>query len=72
MPLQSKINWIVILFIVSYFFITGFLILNDQYTKTGVWFTFSQIHHETFAVISFALAIGIFLGAIIQGITSQQ
>ncbi len=72
MPLQSKINWIVMLFLVSFFFITGFLILNDQYTKTGVWFTFSQLHHETFAMLSFALAIGIFVGAIIQRVTSQQ
>ena len=72
MPLQSKINWIVMLFLVSFFFITGFLILNDQYSKIGVWYQLSDLHHETFAVISFALAIGIFIGAIVQRITSQK
>jgi len=44
------------------FFIVGFLILFEQYLNYGVWFESIQIHHETFALSSFALAIGILIG----------
>jgi hypothetical protein len=64
--LQMKQNWIVLLLIVLFFFVVGFLILYDQYARIGVWFQLSDLHHETFAISSFALAIGILIGAIIQ------
>ncbi len=45
-----------------FFIVVGFLILLEQYLNYGVWFQTSDIHHETFALSSFALAIGIFIG----------
>ena len=44
------------------FFMIGFLILLEQYLNYGVWFQIMDIHHETFALSSFALAIGILIG----------
>jgi hypothetical protein len=45
------------------FFIVAFLILLDQYLQTGIWFQLRDIRHETFALASVALAIGILIGA---------
>jgi hypothetical protein len=45
-------------------FVTGFLILYDQYVQFGVWFQMLDLHHETFALIAFALAFGMLLGAV--------
>jgi hypothetical protein len=64
--LQMKKNWIFPLLTVLFFFIVGFLILFDQYARIGVWFQMSDLHHETFAISSFSLAIGILIGAIIK------
>jgi hypothetical protein len=61
-----KLNWIVILFTVLFFFAVGFLILYDNYTRVGIWFQLSDLHHETFAISAFALAIGILIGAKIK------
>jgi hypothetical protein len=63
---QMKLNWLAPLLTVLFFFAVGFLILYDQYTRTGVWFEFSQIHHETLAMVSFALAIGILIGSVLK------
>jgi hypothetical protein len=46
------------------FFVIGFLILLDQYFSFGIWFQPRDVHHETFALSSFALAIGILIGSI--------
>jgi hypothetical protein len=54
-------EWIGILLSVS-FFVVGFLILFDQYLTHQIWFQINDIHHETFAISSFALAIGIIIG----------
>jgi uncharacterized membrane protein len=54
-------KWIGV-FLSILFFIVGFLILFEQYLNYGVWFESIQIHHETFALSSFALAIGILIG----------
>jgi hypothetical protein len=45
------------------FFVVAFLILLDQYLQTGIWFQLRDIHHETFALASVALAVGILVGA---------
>lgn len=37
-------KWAVILFLV------GFAVALDQFIGWGDWFTFSQLHHETFVV----------------------
>ncbi len=60
-----KLNWIITLLAVLFFFAVGFLILYDNYTRVGIWFQLSDLHHETFAMFSFALAVGILIGAII-------
>ena len=61
-----KLNWIVIVLTVLSFFVAGFLILNDQYDRVGVWFQISDVHHETFALVSFALGIGVIIGSLIK------
>ncbi len=66
--LQMKLNWIILFLAVAFLFLVGFLILNDQYTRIGIWFQFSDLHHETFALISFAFAIGILIGATVMRI----
>ena len=47
------------------FFAVGFIILLDQYVKIGIWFQIGDIHHETLALFSFALAIGIIIGLLL-------
>jgi hypothetical protein len=65
--LQMKPSWMVPLLTALLFFVVGFLILYDQYARFGVWFEVSQIlHHETFALLSFVLAIGILLGSVMK------
>ena len=54
-------KWIGV-FLSILFFVVGFLILFEQYLNYGVWFESIQIHHETFALSSFALAVGILIG----------
>ena len=54
-------KWIGVFFSI-FFFVVGFLILFEQYLNYGVWFESIQIHHETFALSSFALAVGILIG----------
>ncbi|HLN46558.1 MAG TPA: hypothetical protein VK209_12705 [Candidatus Sulfotelmatobacter sp.] len=61
-----KLNWIILSLTVAFLFFVGFLILQDQFTQIGFWFQFSDLHHETFALILFALAVGIIIGAIIM------
>jgi hypothetical protein len=48
------------------FAIIGSLILYDQYLMIKIWFQINDLHHETFALSFFALAIGILVGALIQ------
>lgn len=63
-----KLNWIILSLTVAFLFFASFLILQDQFTQIGIWFQFSDLHHETFALVIFALAIGIIIGAIIMSI----
>jgi hypothetical protein len=64
--LHMKLNWIAV-FLTSLFFVgASFLILYDQYVKIGVWFQIADLHHETFAIAAFAVAIGILIGASIK------
>jgi hypothetical protein len=48
---------------VVFFFIVGIIILLEQYLSYGVFFQLKDIHHETFALASFALAVGILIGS---------
>ncbi|OGH05750.1 MAG: hypothetical protein A2W22_02370 [Candidatus Levybacteria bacterium RBG_16_35_11] len=45
------------------FFILGFLVQLEQYLNIGVWFQMNDVHHETFALSLFTLAIGILIGS---------
>jgi hypothetical protein len=63
-----KLNLIIIAFTVLFFIVVGFLILYDNYTRVGIWLQLSDLHHETFAMSSFAFAIGIIVGAIVVAI----
>lgn len=51
-----------LLFIIV-FLIVGVLILVEQFVNYGVFFQVEDIHHETFAIASFAIALGIMIGA---------
>ena len=48
------------------FAVVGFLILVDQYLIAEIWFEIEDLHHETFALASFTMAIGILIGAFTQ------
>jgi hypothetical protein len=37
----------------------------EKYLRIGVWFQLSDLHHESFALLFFALAIGILIGSFI-------
>ncbi len=50
-------------FLAGLFILIGFLILLEQFLNYGKWFQIEDIHHETFALSSFALAIGILIGS---------
>jgi len=54
---------LIAVFLAAFFFVIGIIILLDQYLNIGVWFQLKDLHHETFALSSFALAMGIILGS---------
>jgi hypothetical protein len=58
-------RWIAVLVAVV-FFVFAFLILYDQKAACGVWFQTRDLHHETFAIASAALGIGILIGSILN------
>ena len=57
-------RWVVVLVAVV-FFVLAFLILFQQKVTFGVWFQISDIHHETFALASLAVGIGVLIGSAI-------
>ena len=59
-------NRLVAVFVAAVFFVAAFLILYDQKVSFGVWFQVNDLHHETFAIASAALGIGIIIGAILS------
>ena len=44
------------------FLLLGFLILLHQVLTWGTWFQINDLHHETFALICFTMALGIYIG----------
>jgi hypothetical protein len=56
--MQSKAVWLTVLFL-----LIGLAILVEQTFNYGIFFDLQDIHHETFALSSFSLAIGILIGA---------
>ena len=57
-------RWVAVL-VDAVFFVLAFLILYQQKATFGVWFQISDLHHETFALVSVALGIGVLIGSII-------
>jgi hypothetical protein len=57
-------RWVVFL-VATMFFVLAFLILFQQKVTFGVWFEISDIHHETFAIASLALGLGMLIGSVI-------
>jgi putative flippase GtrA len=55
---ENKLTYASALFL----FVLGFLVLLDQFVKIGVWFQFRDIHHETVALVFFALGVGFLAG----------
>ena len=43
-------------------FIVGIIILLEQVLNYGVFFEMNDIHHETFALVSIALGLGVLIG----------
>jgi hypothetical protein len=60
-----RITWVTVL-VSALFFVIAFLILYQQKVTFGLWFQISDLHHETFAIASFALGLGIIIGALIN------
>ena len=56
-------NFLIAIILSTFFVALGIIILLEQYLNFGVWFQLKDIHHETFALSSFALAIGILIGS---------
>jgi hypothetical protein len=54
------------LILITTFIFLGFLLLLHQKSTWGVWFQIEDIHHETFALMSFAAAFGILIGKILN------
>jgi hypothetical protein len=64
-------RWVVVLVAVV-FFVLAFLILLQQKVTFGVWFQISDLHHETFAIASVALGIGVLVGASVVASGEKQ
>jgi hypothetical protein len=54
------------------FFVLAFLILYQQEVAFGVWFELSDLHHETFALSSISLGIGVLIGLAITSSNQKQ
>ena len=52
------------LLLIILFLLVGVLILVEQYLNYGVFFQILDIHHETFALASFGIALGILIGSV--------
>ena len=64
-------RWVAVLIAVV-FFVLAFLIQLQQKVTFGVWFQISDLHHETFAIASVALGIGVLIGAVITSNNQKQ
>jgi len=64
-------RWVAVLVAVVFFVLT-FLILYQQELAYGVWFELSDLHHETFALASVALGIGVLIGSAITSSNQRK
>ena len=56
-------RWVPVL-IALVFFVLAFLIQFQQKLTFGIWFQMGDLHHETFAIASVALGLGVLIGAV--------
>ncbi len=63
-------RWVALL-VAAVFFIIAFLILFQQKVVAGYWFQIADLHHETFAIASVALGVGVLVGATIASINKE-
>jgi hypothetical protein len=54
-------RWVAVL-VAAVFFAVGFLIFYHQKVTFGLWFQIGDLHHETFAIASVALGLGVLIG----------
>jgi hypothetical protein len=47
------------------FFTVAFVILLHQKLTFGLWFQIGDLHHETFAIASAALGLGVLIGYVV-------
>jgi hypothetical protein len=64
-------RWVAVLIAVV-FFVLAFLIQLQQKVTFGVWFQISDLHHETFALASVALGIGVLIGSAITSSNQKK
>jgi hypothetical protein len=65
-------RWIAPVLVAAVFFVLAFLILFQQKVTFGLWFQISDLHHETFAIASVALGLGVLIGAAITSNNQKQ
>ena len=64
-------RWVAV-FVAFVFFVLAFLILYQQKMTFGLWFQLSDLHHETFALASVALALGVLIGSAVTETAKHQ
>jgi len=64
-------RWVAVLVAVAFFVLT-FLILYQQELAYGVWFDLNDLHHETFALASVTLGIGVLIGSAITSSNQKR
>ncbi len=57
-------RWVALLVAVV-FFVLAFMILYQQKVTFGLWFQIGDLHHETFALASVALGLGVLIGSLV-------
>ena len=65
-------NRLIAVLIAVVFFVLAFSILLLQKETFGVWFQINVLHHETFALASVALGLGVLIGAAITSNNQKQ
>jgi hypothetical protein len=67
--MSKRLAIITVSFLAFSFLVASFLILLDQKLRIGVWFQVDQVlHHETFAIFFFVLAVGVILGLVVYAV----
>jgi hypothetical protein len=64
-------RWVAVL-VAAVFFALAFLILLQQKVTFGIWFQISDLHHETFALASIALGLGVLIGSAITSSNEKR